>query len=377
MNAIKKNSLPQWIILAIYMVAGVAVGILAMEYMDQFFTESNSLLELLIIYVLLIFSAYIALTVQTIIHEGGHLLFGLLTGYRFTSFRIFSWMLIREEGQIALKHLSLTGTAGQCLMAPPRMKDGKIPFVLYNLGGVLANLFFSVLFFIIAGHLSNTSFATVLLKIFAVIGITFALINGIPLRTNMIDNDGMNVVSLKRSLKAVYAFWLQLEMNSLMAQGKRLKDMPEEWFEMPEEEEMQNGLIAARGVLYCDRQMDERRFKEAREAIEHLLSIESAVAPLHLGLLKCNLIYLLLMEGNQEEAVSQLLDKEQRKLMRSMKSYPSVVRTEYALAMLLDHDATKAEEIRDAFDRHSDTFPYPSEVKAENELMDMVKNKGE
>ena len=38
----------------------------------------------------------IAFILQIVLHEGGHLLFGLLSGYRFVSFRIFNWTLIRQ-----------------------------------------------------------------------------------------------------------------------------------------------------------------------------------------------------------------------------------------------------------------------------------------
>ena len=35
---------------------------------------------------------------QIVLHEGGHLLFGLLSGYRFVSFRIFNWTLTVKKG---------------------------------------------------------------------------------------------------------------------------------------------------------------------------------------------------------------------------------------------------------------------------------------
>ena len=43
---------------------------------------------------ILIFAAYI---IQSVIHELGHLVFGLLTGYKFISFRIGNFMFIKKE----------------------------------------------------------------------------------------------------------------------------------------------------------------------------------------------------------------------------------------------------------------------------------------
>ena len=76
----------------------------------------------------------IALLIQIVIHEGGHLVFGRISGYRFSSFRIMNLMWIEDQGKIKLKHLQVAGTGGQCLMSPPDLIDGKIPVVLYNLG---------------------------------------------------------------------------------------------------------------------------------------------------------------------------------------------------------------------------------------------------
>ena len=69
---------------------------------------------------------------------------GLATGYRFVSFRIGSWMLQREHGKLRVRKFTLAGTGGQCLLAPP-LTDGKMPCVLYNLGGPLANLITALL----------------------------------------------------------------------------------------------------------------------------------------------------------------------------------------------------------------------------------------
>ena len=55
----------------------------------------------------------ISVLIQIVIHEAGHLIFGLLSGYQFCSFRILILMWIRSEGRIRLKRLSIAGTGGQ------------------------------------------------------------------------------------------------------------------------------------------------------------------------------------------------------------------------------------------------------------------------
>jgi len=72
----------------------------------------------------------VAFILQIVLHEGGHLLFGLLSGYRFVSFRIFNWTLIRQEGKFRLKRFGIAGTGGQCLMLPPDKPLEEIPLPL-------------------------------------------------------------------------------------------------------------------------------------------------------------------------------------------------------------------------------------------------------
>ncbi len=87
-----------------------------------------------------VLSAIIAVPLLVLIHEGGHLVCGLISGYRFVSFRIFNMTLIKDNGRLRIKRYAIAGTGGQCLLTPPDKPDDKVPVILYNSGGVLANL---------------------------------------------------------------------------------------------------------------------------------------------------------------------------------------------------------------------------------------------
>ena len=89
---------------------------------------------------------YILIFLQIIIHETGHLICGLLSGYTFSSFRILSFMWSNENGKIHFKRYKLNIAAGQCLMLPPALdENNQLPYLLYNLGGVFFNILSSLL----------------------------------------------------------------------------------------------------------------------------------------------------------------------------------------------------------------------------------------
>ena len=68
-----------------------------------------------------------AFLLQLILHEAGHLLFGLATGYRFASFRVGNLIWIKTDGGLRRGTYRLAGTAGQCLLFPPEPKEGNSP----------------------------------------------------------------------------------------------------------------------------------------------------------------------------------------------------------------------------------------------------------
>ena len=317
---------------------------------------------------------YAAMTLQLIIHEAGHLVFGLLTGYRFSSFRVFSLMWVKQEGRVRLKRLKIPGTGGQCLMAPPDVPDGAMPVTLYNLGGVLMNLISAAVFAGIALLLPPESFWRAALLMLAVFGVTYALLNGLPLDMGPVSNDGRNLLSLRRHPETVRDFRIQLRVLDALSRGLGIRDMPAEWFALPSEERIrQSPLTAATAALASWRLMVERRFPEAADLLDLLMEVQDGESPA----LACDRICLELMGENRPEVLEQLCTPEQQKLMKAIRTSIGVIRTEYALALLRDRDPVKAEDILARFEKAAAVYPYPREAEEERALTVLAREKYE
>lgn len=289
----------KYIFMILLLLIGFAGGFFGALYIDYLGGTTSSIIMLL---ACLVIAAYF----QIIIHEGGHLIFGLLTGYGFVSFRIGSLMIYKKQGKFQFGKYSLAGTGGQCLMSPPEMKDGKMPYVLYNLGGVLLNLIVSLLCIATLMVTELSILMSCFCVMMAAIGIIFVITNGVPMRVGEVDNDGCNALSMGKTPDALRSLWLQLKVNEKMTEGIRLKDMPDEWFAMPEEEKMQNSMVAAIDVV---------------------------------------------------------------QIVKTMKNFPSVLRTQYAYALLEEKDLQKVEKIKSWFEKMAKSYPYPQEIESDWELM--------
>lgn len=351
---------------------GAGCGVLLAGYVESVL-EEMTVGAFVIRMGLLLFGMYLMLFLQIVIHEAGHLVFGLLSGYRFSSFRVGSLMWVRERGKLRFKRMKIAGTGGQCLMVPPDMVDGRLPVALYNLGGSLMNLISGLLFFGLYFLCKDIPYVSVLLLLAGGIGLFYALINGIPLRMGTIDNDGYNVRSMRKSPAALRAFWIQLKVNESIARGIVLKDMPDEWFVLPDDREMKNSMVATIGVFAVSRLVDEHRFQEAHELMEHLLSADIGMIGLHRSLMLCDQIFYELIHENRKEELKAMLDKEQKKFMKQMKTFPSVIRTEYAYALLAEKDEKQAEKLLQKFEKAVLKYPYPREIENERRLMEAAR----
>ncbi|MBQ5831341.1 MAG: hypothetical protein IIW44_06925, partial [Alistipes sp.] len=91
--------------------------------------------------------AVVAVFAQIILHEAGHLVAGLLSGYRVVSFRVANLMVVRRDDGLHFGLFSIAGTGGQCLMEPREQtlaEAEQMPYALYLAGGVVANALVSL-----------------------------------------------------------------------------------------------------------------------------------------------------------------------------------------------------------------------------------------
>ena len=91
--------------------------------------------------------------------------------------------------------------------------------------------------------------------------------------------------------------------------------------------------------------------------------------------LRCDRIFCELLGEGREETLAALMTKQQKKFMKSMKSYPSVLRTLLALALLRDHDPAAAEKLRAAFEKVARSYPYPTDIESERELIELAEER--
>lgn len=320
---------------------------------------------ILAIIVFLFFSFFL----QIILHEGGHLVCGLATGYKFVSFRILNLTFIRQNGKLRVKRFGIAGTGGQCLLTPPDRPLQDIPTALYNLGGVLANLLTAAIAIILLLTIDDMPrLLDIFLIMFSTVGILIGLMNGIPMKLGGIGNDADNMRLLLKNKRSKQALVVQLRVNALVQEGIRPKDMPQEWFRQ-EETNYRDALQATVRLMAASLPLDREEWETAYNELEEVIAHKKEMIGLLAREAECELLFAALVTGRNERAEA-LYSKELEDYIRKYKKMMSSKQRQlFALALYREKDVAKAKEIYETVRRQKEKYLMQGEVKSDIALM--------
>lgn len=316
---------------------------------------------------------------QTILHEAGHLLGGLATGYRMLSFRVFKYTLVNDGERMRWKRFNIPGTLGQCLMVPSeKISDNNIPYFWYNAGGVAVNLLLSV-----------ASIAVLRLFDFGAVGMAFFLMmtftgllmfitNGVPLTINGISNDGRNILIMARQPEMRLHFLNMMRAAGELSRGKRMKEMPREWFpDEPLKNPKDYFLLANRSNCMAQHE-DLGNLDKAREIAEEIMAFDKKLPQIFAMEIGSERVMLELMTTNRKEVTEQLWTKQTQTYTKANSKYsPMKLAVLCAVEMIMNNDREKAEAHHRTIADNINDYAMPGEAKTALELTEHILNSTE
>lgn len=343
--------------------------------MEAYIESDNELIELLKFYGLIMI-LIIGYLVHIIIHEAGHLIFGLMAGYSFVSFRVGSFTLIKEDNKFKWKKFNIPGTAGQCLMKPPALKEGKYPFIIYNLGGALMNFIVSIVAILAAVFIENiASPLDVILILFGIGGILAGLTNAIPMKIGGISNDGYNILSVLKDEEARKGFYLQLKVSALQSEGVRIKNMPLENFTVKGDLDLSNPLNTSIKLIEYAWYLDNMDLERAKECIDSLIPYLDKIIPVYKYEINCERIFLELVGNCNKAFIDELYDKNLKKYIKASKYMIGKKRIHMAYEAFYNEDKDKALKRYEEGKKMVRKYPIKGETDMELMLLQWLKDK--
>lgn len=165
--------------------------------------------------------------ITVLIHETGHLIFGLLTGYRPISFKIL-WIVVEDKDPGIRLRIKAIRPIGQCLMYPKKADAFPDKMIL---GGSLFNLIFGMMFLIIGMTVSGMVLKIIMLYLTS-LGIAIGIYN---LFFGSAYSDGKTLLEIKRNKEAGVAYNNLLMIYRYLYIGRSYADMPESLFAVEQE----------------------------------------------------------------------------------------------------------------------------------------------
>ncbi|MBQ4162857.1 MAG: hypothetical protein IJD84_08280 [Parabacteroides sp.] len=327
-------------------------------------------LEMIGVMILSFVTFILTCLLQILLHEGGHLIGGLLSGYHFVSFRILNWTIIKEEGKVRIKHFSIAGTGGQCLLTPPEKPMKEIPVILYNLGGVIMNLLTATLSLILLITIEELPYPIELFLIFnCIVGYFLGLLNGIPFNFGAISNDANNMRLLLKDEQSKQTMAHLLHINAFVQKGMRPKEIPERYFTCNEPINYKNPLQINLYLMVIGKLMDEEQWEICYNKLEDLMKHKDEMLDLFVKETASELLFISLITGRKERAQELYTEELARYIQQYAKIMSSKQRILCAIALYMEEDRVKAEKIYKKLALQQDKLLMQGEVKMDLALM--------
>ena len=359
------------LIIAIPIIAvtdGVSLTSAARDVFDKF-----SLSDVAYIIWMLI-AVVIAFVLNIVIHEGGHLVAGLLTGYRFVSFRFLNWTLIRQGGHLHWRKFELAGTGGQCLMAPPDKPLEQIDTRWYNAGGVLANIIVVLLSLLLMWVFDLPRWLNILLIMMIVVALFTALTNGIPMKLGGVANDGLNLLQLEKDQPGKQCFCNILEVNARSQEGQTYNEMPERLFDLPQPIDWKNSMHVGSAISAATRMTALHQWEDAYQLLTEALSHKDDIMILYQMELENMMTLTCIATGRDEEARQHYSPDVAKHISQHAPTQSDKRLTAMAVTLALDGDRTKAEEMLHQLETDRDKYIHQGDVAMSLDLMQWLLN---
>ena len=319
-------------------------------------------------------AAVIGLLLNVVLHEAGHLICGLLTGYGFVLYSVFGQTFMKEKGKLVRKRYSFAGAGGGCMLSPPDRTNGTYPFKLYISGGFIVDFLLCILFLILFFLFAPT--AALWARVFLVIAIVSAFLGLINLAPHKValPSDGYILFNLGKDKNAEmrHGFWSVLKIQTLIAEGIRPRDIPTKLFDWVDMDALFDIFVFEtarnRYLSYLDR-LELSKAEELMQTLsKNMQDMPDAVQ------LSCNveLLFHEMIGKCRQEKIDSLFDKRLKDFMKAASSDISVCRTLYTYARLILKDETKAKEEMELFQKACSMPLHSGAAPGEQELIAIV-----
>lgn len=296
----------------------------------------------------------VSIPLHALLHEMGHLIAGLISGYHFIMFRLFSRLWINTENGLSRRKEYIPGVLGQALMTPPK-KEKKVAAFFYHLGGVIINAL-TILLFIIFGQRSQDPFSSYFFYLSAGMAFYLILTNIFPFK----GTDGYNLFYFIKKPKGHLETRKILFIYRDMVRGLSFQKLAER-INLEEYRDFSQPNTATFYSIHAASHLERGEFNKANTIYEILWSHRDELFAGHLLNLTMNYFFTLLITDSKNPLIQKIKRSRHYKNYQAIEE-ASAFRILAAESLFLNKDYSKAEKL---LEQAKNEIPYSATVSDE------------
>lgn len=310
----------------------------------------------------------VSIPIHVLLHELGHLLAGLLSGYDFIMFRLFNYVWIKTETGLSRRKQSIPGVLGQALMVPPKNSlIDKPPYLLYHLGGLILNGL-TALAFVAFGKYIPDPFTRYFFYLSAVIAIFLLITNLLPFK----GTDGYNIQQYAKNPDQEDEIIMILYLYQDMVKGISFSEIQKR---CPIDEiiDFKNPNVVTMQSIHAAAAFEAGDFEKARAIYASLWKALDQLLDPHKTDVSMNYLFALLLTDPAHPDIEIIQKSPFYKSYRKMKQADSL-RLFAAEAIYLDEEYEKALGLLEKGEKEIPLSPTVSDEKLEKILYQYLRN---
>lgn len=341
----------------------VGIGIFSAAYELKYYGDIS-----ILFFIYTMTTLAVSIPLHVILHETGHLLTGLLSGYEFIMFRLFNSVWIKTDDGLSKRQESIPGVMGQALMVPPaNSQTEQSPYLLYHLGGIILNTLTALAFFLFARSLADP-FTRFFFYFSGVLAFFFAISNLLPFK----GTDGYNILNYLKNPQQEDEILAMLHLYQDMVEGRSFNDILERYpFETPQD--FANPNTVTFYSLEASAALENKNFEKAREIYAVLWKNRNQLVDAHKAEVSMSYLFALLLTEPSHPHVENILESPFYKAYRKVKQADSY-RVFAAKAFYLDENEEKALTWLEKGEKEIPLAPTITDEKLEEQLYEYLRN---
>lgn len=307
-------------------------------------------------------------------HEIGHLVFGLISGYKFVGFRLGNLVVYKEDGHLKIGKLHIHGSSAHAVLEPPLLVDNHYPSFLYHAGGFALN--FAVV--LIALLLINTQIAQgqiifAFLLSLLLMNVLVVLTNGVPMKLNGIPNDGYNLLNMHKDTDSYLALYLTMRCAAFIAdENNAVKDIPNEWFKDINEADFSKHYVANAVMYYYEQLLANQQLDEAYHVLIQLEPHLDKYDYVTTHRVKKELSFIRIIKDEHENFIYYLEQEDMIEDLKSARNSLTNQRILFAQEFLVNKDFDKALTHKQKAFELAEVHPLKNEATFELSLIEQI-----